>query len=104
MKYTFHWYTYTNDSIHKSGTWNEELGYGLIDAGAAVALAAKDLETTYVRDVVIDYPENYNNTYVEVENVTIQSNGYVESEFVKSAILRSSVVVEEGGYLYVYPW
>lgn len=28
----------------------------------------------------------------------------VESEFVKSAILRSSVVVEEGGYLYVYPW
>lgn len=98
------WYTYTNDSIHKSGTWNEELGYGLIDAGAAVALAAKDLETTYVRDVVIDYPENYNNTYVEVENVTIQSNGYVESEFVKSAILRSSVVVEEGGYLYVYPW
>ena len=69
-----------------------------------VKIAAKDLETTYVRDVVIDYPENYNNTYVEVENVTIQSNGYVESEFVKSAILRLSVVVEEGGYLYVYPW
>ena len=34
-------YTYSNTSGRPNGTWNEEMGYGLVDAAAAVALAAK---------------------------------------------------------------
>lgn len=98
------WYTYAKDSIHTSGIWNEELGYGLVDATAAVTLAAKDVETTHIRDVVIDGSEDYYNTYIEMKNVTIKNEGYVESEFIKSTVLRSSVVIEKGGYLYVHPW
>ena len=29
-------YTFTNDATHPYGSWNEEVGYGLVDAGAAV--------------------------------------------------------------------
>ena len=96
-------YMYSNDSIHTSGTWNEEVGYGLVDAAAAVERAAKDLVTTYVKDVVIDDYESYDDICVEMENVTVEDGGYVESFHEKYAILKS-IVVKKGGYLLVHPW
>ena len=32
-------YTFTNDASHPYGSWNEEVGYGLVDASAAVFMA-----------------------------------------------------------------
>lgn len=96
-------YTYSNDSIHTSGTWNEELGYGLVDAAAAVERVAKDLVTTYVKDVVIDDYRDYDDICIEMENVTVDDGGYLESFYEKVTILKS-IVVKKGGYLFVRPW
>ncbi|MBO4656006.1 MAG: S8 family serine peptidase [Bacteroidales bacterium] len=45
-------YTYSAGQDHPNGTWNDEMGYGLVDAYAAVRMAlGSDL---YVRDVLSD--------------------------------------------------
>ena len=59
--------------------------------------------TTYVKDVVIDDYRFCEDFCVEMENVTIDAGGYVESFYEKSTLLKS-VVVKKGGYLLVHPW
>lgn len=65
-------YTYVNDSItHPYGSWNEEVGYGLIDAGAAVQMAQQMAveiqennvccETSFIYDIN-DFSVNENTT------------------------------------------
>jgi hypothetical protein len=39
-------YSYACDAAHPNGTWNEEMGYGRIDAAAALRYA-RDNHTTY---------------------------------------------------------
>jgi serine protease len=46
-------YSYTNSSTHPNGTWNNEMGYGLVDAYAAVQMAQSMGSPTldlYVKD------------------------------------------------------
>ena len=43
-------YEYRNDPQHPNGTWNEEMGYGLVDAHAAVLNAVDSTLDLYVRD------------------------------------------------------
>ena len=45
-------YVYSQDTIHFNGTWNNEMGYGLVDAYAAVSKAVK--KDLYVRDDIYD--------------------------------------------------
>ena len=45
-------YFYNNDGCHPNGTWNDTVGYGLVDAYAAVCEAKKS--DLYVRDTVTD--------------------------------------------------
>ncbi len=96
-------YTYQTDTIHTSGTWNEEVGYGLVDAGAAVALAYKASRTSYYRDMTINDLIIEYDYDVELENVTIiPPYGFLEIDKVYTTILRSSVIVEKGGRLIIY--
>ncbi len=44
--------TYQNSSSHPNGTWNDEMGYGLVNAYAAVCEAQKS--DLYIRDTVTD--------------------------------------------------
>ena len=46
-------YVYGNDPNHPNGTWNIEVGYGLVNAGAAVALAQQMGGYTYIRDSIV---------------------------------------------------
>ncbi len=46
-------YSYGNNPDHPNGTWNIEVGHGLVNAGAAVALAQQIGGYTYVNDTVI---------------------------------------------------
>ena len=64
MKIRTDQYTYSLDNIHTNGTWNNEMGYGLVNAYAAVTEALTDL---YVRDTVSD-------NGVEPSNVRYQWN------------------------------
>ncbi|MBO4403335.1 MAG: S8 family serine peptidase, partial [Bacteroidales bacterium] len=43
-------YVYCNDPQHPNGTWNEEMGYGLVDAHAAVLNVKDSTLDLYVRD------------------------------------------------------
>lgn len=96
-------YEYQTDTIHTSGTWNEEVGYGLVDAAAAAALAYKASRTTYFRnmiidDLIIDYDYDF-----ELENVTIAAPyGILEIDKIYTVILRSSVKVEKGAKLSIF--
>ncbi len=94
-------YTYQFDSIHPHGTWNEEMGYGLIDAGAAVKLADKALRTTYVRDTILTNGQ-FKDYDVEFENVIIEPDAFVEVDKYNSVILKSSVFVRKGGKFIIY--
>ena len=58
-------YIYTNTSVHPNGIWNDSVGYGLVDACAAVRAAlGVDL---YTRDSVTDNGAEPNN--IAIENV-----------------------------------
>jgi len=46
-------YVYGNDPNHPNGTWNIEVGYGLVNAGAAVALAQQMGGYKYIRDSIV---------------------------------------------------
>ena len=47
-------YPYSNSSQHPNGTWNFDMGYGLVDAYAAVQKAVNHHNDLYIRDTVTD--------------------------------------------------
>jgi serine protease len=55
-------YSYTNHPERPNGTWHEEVGYGLVDATAAVQLARSGGIDLYIRDTAIDTGEEPNTT------------------------------------------
>lgn len=89
-------YSYTKDNTHMNGTWNNEAGYGFVDATAAVNMART---RTYVWSKAY-YDENYgyfNTTNVDVKNITIESNDVFHIFKSGKAVLRALVKVKEGG-------
>lgn len=95
-------YTYAVDTIHKSGHWNEEMGYGLIDATAAVTTPVKNLLTGYYQNKTIDDVDYYVYYNIDSKNVAVNSDGYLEFGIVNSLRIGSSFYVEKGGRLTVY--
>ena len=72
-------YSYEPEFLKPNGTWNEEVGYGLVDAFAAVqkAVCGYPIEnTTYSSDVSITCNE------VEMTNVTVSSGAglFIETD------------------------
>ena len=87
-------YPYTPDAIHPNGSWNDEMGYGLVDAYAAVrATAGYDL---YTRDNEYDnlnepntgllsnifyspdiWVRKYRDTVTRSQTITIAGTNYV---------------------------
>lgn len=66
-------YDYESIPTYKNGTWNKEMGYGLVDAHAAV-IDALGGDTTYFNNQrVISDTKIYGN-YISSENVTVSSN------------------------------
>ncbi len=98
-------YSYQTDTIHKNGTWNNEMGYGLVDATAAVEFAKKTAETTYIRNQTFDRStqiEYYYDKNIELENVVVESGGRLEIDKDNAVLLKSSVWVMKGGELKIY--
>lgn len=89
-------YSYQSTSLRPHGTWNEEMGYGIVDAGTAVRIADKASRTTYLRDTVV--VDAYINDYdVEIENAVIDKLGLVEIDKEHNVLIRRSFLVEKGG-------
>jgi len=98
-------YTYSSDTVHWSGTWNNEMGYGLIDAGAAVTTPLKELLVSRYRNQVVDptYNDGCFQYNVEAENVRVLSpDGFLELGAEKRVLIKSSFFVEKGAGLHIY--
>ena len=95
-------YLYQKDNSHINNAWNNEVGYGLVDATAAVAMAERSAVTTYIRNQVLDSDIDYSDYNVELENVTIEPDVFIEIGKDNEAVLRSSVKVMKGGSLTIY--
>ena len=95
-------YSYTKDALHKYGTWNNEVGYGFVDAAAAVELAMPTTSYVWEQDIYDDADGYFENTNVDVKNITVDA--YEQFHIFKSngAILRSSVKVKQGGELLIF--
>ena len=103
-------YTYSTTSGRPNGTWNNEMGYGLVDAYAAV-LAAKDKyiqNTTYESgtSVVEYYPEIFAGYSVTDEipygDVIIKSGSNVTFKATSAIHLKSGFRVESGATFHAY--
>ena len=93
------------DTLHTNATWNNEVGYGLVDATAAVEMAKRESSvTTYIRNKVFDNEdvELHRDKYVEIEHVRVDSGGLLHIDEEKRAILKSSVRIKKGGYFTIY--
>ena len=74
----------------------------VVDATAAVAMAERSAVTTYIRNQVLDSDIDYSDYNVELENVTIEPDVFIEIGKDNEAVLRSSVKVMKGGSLTIY--
>lgn len=94
-------YTYSTNPNHPNGTWNIEVGHGLVNAGAAVALAQQMGGYTYVNDTVISSSVSWNTNrminqdlYIDtLATLTITDTLYVGN--------NARIIVRPGGKLIV---
>lgn len=93
-------YAYNTDSLHTSGTWNEKVGYGLVDAGEAARIAYEASRTTYFINTTID--GGYEDYDFEFENAIIEPSATVEIIKEHNAVIRKSMYIMRGGEFYIY--
>ncbi|MFA7082440.1 MAG: S8 family serine peptidase [Bacteroidales bacterium] len=95
-------YDYANSPNRPNGTWNEEMGYGLVDAYAAVKRAACFNEEDLVLEKNVNYDITISNNYFSSGTITIKS-GY--SLTINNSTLHMSpgakIIVEPGAKLIV---
>lgn len=96
-------YTYSTEAGRPNGTWHNEMGYGLVNAEAAVNLAASYNKTTlanvtYENDATI----NGCNT-IEIQNVTIENNASFSIQNVESIVIKGPFIVNSGCQLNLNP-
>lgn len=98
-------YSYQKGGIHRYGTWNEKVGYGLLDATAAVEMAKGTLNTTFVwRQTHYEDADYYfENINIDVKDITADDNDDFHLFKDKNVILRSSVKIKKGAELLIGP-
>ncbi|MBR1565018.1 MAG: S8 family peptidase [Paludibacteraceae bacterium] len=103
-------YTYSTTSGRPNGTWNNEMGYGLVDAYAAVQEAQRRhiQNTTYVSgtSIVEYYPEifaGYSVTNaVPYGNVVVKSGSNITFKATDKIHLKPGFHVERGATFHAY--
>jgi len=66
-------YIFQTDSIHPYGTWNNEVGYGLVDAYAAVQVACATITTNFTNQTVTSDTTIVSCGDINVQNVSVQN-------------------------------
>ena len=105
QKITTDIYPYSTDTIHRSGTWYEEVGYGLVDAGAAVTTPLKDLIVSHYRNRVIEYGEydGYLDYNIEAENIKVCApDACLQLGVVNKLVIKNRFIVEKGSRLELF--
>lgn len=80
------------------------MGYGLVDATAAVKMAKALPVTAYVEYLTVNAGDHeyFGNSFVELEHVAVEPEGQLHIDEEKRAILKSSVRIKQGGYFTIY--
>ncbi len=91
-------YNYQTTSGRPNGTWHEQMGYGLVDAYAAIQAA--DCPTTFIAGT-ISTDVSYFDCKIEVVNATIQNNADVVFDAEEYTIIDGTFEVQTGSTLEV---
>ena len=94
-------YTYGNNPDHTNGTWNIEVGYGLVNAGAAVALAQQMGGYTYFKDTVVSSVVTWSDNIMINSNLIIDSLATLTIMDTLYIANNSRIIVRPGGKLVV---
>ena len=91
-------YNYQTTPGRPNGTWHQEMGYGLIDAFAAVQAADCPI---IVVSGIISTDITYSDCIIEVVNATIQNNADVVFDAEEYTLINGTFEVETGSTLEV---
>ena len=94
-------YTYSTNPNHPNGIWNIEVGHGLVNAGAAVALAQQMGGYTYVNDTVISSSVSWNTNRMINQNLYIDSLATLTITDTLYVGNNARIIVRPGGKLIV---
>ena len=94
-------YYYSSNPNHPNGTWNVEVGHGLVNAGAALALVQQMGGYNYVNDTLISVDTTWNTNRLINQNLVIDS--LVTLTITDTVYISSSsrIIVRPGGKLIV---
>ena len=83
-----------------NGTWNNEMGYGLLDAYAAVSLAGG--ENVYFNDQAVSYTQTVSGMNIFSQNVTVTNNASLTFNFIQTVIINPPFTVNAGSQFFLY--
>ena len=93
-------YAYSTTSNRLNGTWNNEMGYGLLDAYAAVSLAGG--ENVYFNDQTVSYTQTVSGMNIFSQNVTVTNNATLTFNFIQTVIINPPFTVNAGSQFFLY--
>lgn len=88
-------YSYAISAGRTNGGWNNEMGYGLVDAYAAV-LKAMDNETTYFNDKYVNADAIIYGNDIFSENVTVSNNASLIFKIKNEANINGDFIINKG--------
>lgn len=93
-------YSFINDSSHKNGLWNNEVGYGIYNAYSALQMANENVSLSNKTFV-----GSNNNVYgwnITSSNITLDSGSTVNIYVGNSLTVNSNFEVQSGANLNIY--
>lgn len=102
-------YTYSTTTTHSNGIWNEEMGYGVVDAYAAVLAArtkyiqnqtyhSRIKANEYAAEIIAGYAVTNDKSY---GNVTLEAGSDVILRAAKQVVLKSGFYAKAGSKLHI---
>jgi subtilisin family serine protease len=91
-------YTYQITSGHPNGTWNEQMGYGLVDAYAAVQAACPAI-VNFNNQTITSDTTVVSCGDISVQNVTVTNNAKLTLDAANETIINSGFEVQLGSQL-----
>lgn len=93
-------YTYTPNANQPNGTWNNEVGHGLVDAFEAVKAACAPLVVSQGQLQLNFFPTTFSNCKIECNGIIVTGKS-VEFNHIESIELKGGFEVQLGGSLEV---
>lgn len=95
-------YIYSSVADRPNGTWNNEMGYGLIDATAAVRAASTyDCSGVHISNQIMNTSDTLHYCNVVMDNILITDSATISIKKSQKIILNSNIKVHKGSRLQI---